>query len=471
MLERKIIGCLEDIVGSEYVKTSEEDRVLYGYDATPFAPKTLADAVVFPSTADEVAEVVLLANQYRFPVVPRGAGSNLSGGARPIRGGVVLSTQRMAEIIEIDTDNLQARVQPGVVNRDLQLRAQQHGLFFAPDPQSLEFCTIGGNLAENAGGPRAVKYGVTRQHVLAIQAVLPTGGLARFGARTIKSVAGYDMVSLLVGSEGTLGVITEATLRLLPLPQTRSTLLVVFDKVEACARAVSKTLQAKVIPSALEFMDQNAIRCVEAYQPSGLPTGAEAILLVEVDGSNADVDESSKRVEKIMRSSQAAAVTRSTSPEHAQALWKARQAVGPSLARIGPIKVNEDVVVPLSRLAEAVSGIDAISKKYRLACACFGHVGDGNLHVNFLLNDNHPDLMERVEQAVGELFALVVSLQGSITGEHGVGTSKQPYLSLELGDVQMDAMLRVKQALDPLGVLNPGKIFPIDKPFDQGTVG
>jgi glycolate oxidase len=459
MLDKSVLKELSKILGKDHLLTTPADLALYGYDATPAAEITPPDAVVLPGSAEEVQRIVQLANRVLFPVIPRGAGTNLTGGTLPVRGGVVLSTQRMNRIVGIDTENLQAVVQPGVVTEDLHDQVEELRLFYPPDPQSKETCTIGGNLAENAGGPRAVKYGVTRNYVLGIQAVLPTGELTRLGARTVKSVAGYDLVSLLVGSEGTLGIITEATLRLIPLPQARGTLLAVFGEMAAAAGAVAATFQAGVLPSAIEFIDKECIRCVEEYEPSGLPTDAGAVLVVEVDGGQAEVTHLAGRVERVMKEHGAREVRISADQQHADTLWKARRAVGPSLARIAPIKVNEDVVVPLTNLPRAIGEIHKIAARHDLPCACFGHAGDGNIHVNFLAQPDDQDDMRRVEEAVSELFDLVISLDGSITGEHGVGTTKQAFLPRELSDDALQAMARIKQALDPKNIMNPGKIF------------
>lgn len=464
VLERATEKELVSILGAEHVLSDPGDLLTHAYDATPGAPRVMPEAVLLPGSAEEVAGVVRLAGRLRRPIVARGAGTGLTGGARPIRGGWVLATQRLNRILAIDLDNLQAVVQPGVVTEALQRAVAAHGLFYPPDPQSLEVCTLGGNLAENAGGPRAVKYGVTRQYVLALEAALADGSLARFGARTLKSVAGYDMLSLLVGSEGTLGVITEATLRLLPAPEARGTLLAVFASLEPAAAAVGACLRAGVIPSALEFLDQPSIRCVEAHQPVGLPAGAGAVLVIELDGSAPEVARQAGRVAEVMRRGGAIEVELARSPEDAERLWRARRAVGPSLAHLAPHKLNEDIVVPIARLPEAVAGIHRLAEAARVPCACFGHAGDGNIHVNFLVHPEDPDEVARAGRAVLATFELVVALGGSISGEHGVGTAKQAYLGLELGPAAMGAMRKVKRALDPQGILNPGKIFPEEEP-------
>ena len=460
MISRKVRKELIGIVGKQHLRTAPADLALYGYDATPQAPIVPPDAVVLPGSAEEVAALVVLANREVIPILARGAGTNLTGGARPIRAGIVVSTQRLNEIVRIDTDNLQIVVQPGLVTEDLQDAVEAEGLFYPPDPQSKETCTIGGNLAENAGGPRAVKYGVTRQYVLGLQVVLPTGELVRIGARTIKSVAGYDLVSLMVGSEGTLGIITEATLKLLPLPEQRGTLLAVFDSLEGATRTVSAILRAGVIPSALEFIDRESIRCLEAHQPVGLPASAEAVLVIEVDGRPAEVDASARAVEAVVSAAGAVSCKRAADESEAALLWKARRGVGPALARIAPHKFNEDIVVPINNLPKAVLGVHQIAKNHRIACACFGHAGDGNIHANFLVDPSDADEVARVERAVDETFDLVISLDGSITGEHGVGTTKQPYLGKELSPLVIETMRRIKATLDPKDIMNPGKIFP-----------
>ncbi len=448
---------LKSIVGAAHVRTAPAERALYAYDATPIADLVMPDAVVLPASAEEVAALLGLANELGMSVVARGAGTNVTGGTRPVQGGLVISTQRMNRILDLDVDNLQAVVQPGVVTEDLQEAAEAVGLFYPPDPQSAETCTIGGNLAENAGGPRAVKYGVTRHYVLALQAAMADGRLLRFGARTLKSVVGYDMTSLLVGSEGTLAFITEATLRLIPQPEARGTLLAVFSEVEQAAAAVASVLQAGNLPAALEFVDQTAL---QALPPDlGLPAEAAALLVLEVDGSKTEVAASGARVAACLNESGALRVDLTEDAGEADRLWQARRAVGPALAKIAPLKINEDVVVPISRLPDAVRRIRAIADSYSIRCAIFGHAGDGNLHVNFLLDQGDQEGLLRVRDAVAKTFEVVVDLGGSISGEHGIGTAKQAFVGLELEPSVIELMRAVKQVFDPKGIMNPGKIF------------
>ena len=448
---------LKSIVGAAHVRMAPAERALYAYDATPMADLVMPDAVVLPASAEEVAALLGFANELGMPVVARGAGTNLTGGTRPVRGGLVISTQRMNKILSLDVDNLQAVVQPGVVTEDLQEAAEARGLFYPPDPQSAETCTLGGNLAENAGGPRAVKYGVTRHYVLALQAAMADGRLLRFGARTLKSVVGYDMTSLLVGSEGTLAFITEATLRLLAQPDQRGTLLAFFANVEAAAAAVAATLQSGILPSAIEFVDQTSIRVLP--KELGIPAEAEALLVLEVDGSAEQVEADSERVEERMKKSGAFGIQRTRDAQESDRFWQARREVGPSLAKIAPLKVNEDVVVPIARLPEAVHAIHSIGERHRVLCAIYGHAGDGNLHVNFLLEQGDEAGLLSVRQAVAETFELVVDLGGSISGEHGIGTAKKDFVGLELEPPVVELMRAVKQVFDPRGIMNPGKIF------------
>jgi len=466
-LERGVRGELQRILGAANVLLDPAQLLTYSYDATPGAPRCPPEAVLLPEDTAQVAAVVGLAARTRTPLVARGAGTGMTGGARAIRGGWVLSTQRLNRILRIDLDNLQAVVQPGVVLKHFQEAVEDQGLFYPVDPQSLEACTLGGNLAENAGGPRAVKYGVTRQYVLALEAVLADGEIARFGARTLKSVAGYDMLSLLVGSEGTLGVITEATLRLLPAPAARGTLLACFETLEGAAAAVGATLRAGIVPAAIEFLDHASLGAVEAVEPLGLPPGVAAVLVLEVDGSAPEVERQAGAVRAVMAAAGASRVELAASEAEAERLWRARRALGPSLARIAPHKLNEDIVVPIVRLPEAVAGVHRIATEARVACACFGHLGDGNIHVNILVHPEDAGEMARAGQAVRATFELAVALGGSISGEHGIGTAKQPFLGLELGPRAMAAMRAVKAALDPLDILNPGKIFPVQ---DQAEV-
>lgn len=456
---------LARIVGESNASFSREELVCYAYDATN--KLSLPDAVVFPSTAEEISLILKMANSEGFPVIPRGAGTGFSGGSVPVEGGVVVSFERMKKIIEIDTENLIAVVEPGVVTWDLQQAVEKLGLFYPPDPSSLKFSTIGGNIAECAGGPRAVKYGVTKDYVLGLEVVLPTGEIINTGVRTAKGVVGYDLTKLLVGSEGTLGVVTKAVLKLLPLPEATKTMLVAFPTMVGAAKAVSAIIRGKVVPSTLEIIDRVSIRCVEEYKKAGLPD-VEAMLLIEVDGPKDGIERDCATVEAICREYGATEFQAAEGKDEVKKLWEARRSISASLYRIKPNKINEDIVVPRSKIAELVEGLGRISKDRGVLIASFGHAGDGNIHVNVMYDKKNESESAAAEAAVIDVFKLTLDLSGTISGEHGVGTAKQKYLEMELSHAAIEAMKRIKASLDPKGVLNPGKIFP--KPVDTGAL-
>ncbi|MBI5886385.1 MAG: FAD-binding protein [Deltaproteobacteria bacterium] len=457
MLSESIKKELERIVGPANASFSKEDLVCYSYDATN-APH-LPEAVVFPGSAHEVSSILKLANSAAFPVVPRGAGSGFTGGSLPVEGGVVLSTERMKAIISIDTDNLTAIVEPGVVTWDFQQEVERLGLFYPPDPSSLKFSTIGGNIAECAGGPRAVKYGVTRDYVLGLEVVLPTGEIVQTGVVTTKGVVGYDLTRLMVGSEGTLGVVTKAVLRLVPLPEHAVTLQAVFPALRDAAAAVSGIIKARIVPSTLEMVDSVSTRCVEEYMNIGLPKEG-SFLLIEADGAKEAVAADIERIKNICMNNGATDIREATDKKAVKDLWKARRSISPALLRIKPDKLNEDVVVPRSRMVELITGIEDIAAAGGLLIACFGHAGDGNVHVNIMYDKRDSREAAAAGAAVTDVFSLTLKLGGTISGEHGVGVTKAPYLAMELSQPLIDAMAAIKKALDPNGVLNPGKIFP-----------
>ena len=454
MLKPSHLKELKAIVGPPYVSTSPEELVVYSYDATQ--RESLPWAVVRPRSSREISEILKLANRERFPVVPRGAGTGMSGGSVPVQGGVVLSLERMNNILEIDEQDFIAVVEPGVITGDLQREVESRGLFYPPDPASNKFCTLGGNVAECAGGLRAVKYGVTKDYVLGLEVVLPTGEIITTGARTVKSVAGYDLTKLIVGSEGTLGIATRITLKLLPLPETVRTLAAFFSEVAVAAKTASAIMASGVLPRALEFVDQTALRAVEGYLKEDLSHGAAAMLLVEVDGPAESTARDADRIAEILTRGGAVRVERAGSDAEREQLWKARRAISPALYTIKPKKLNEDIVVPRSRIADSLHEIAAIAERHGLLIVNFGHAGDGNIHTNILFDEAD---LPKAEIAVKEIFASTLRLGGSITGEHGIGLSKAAYLPMELGPEAIAAMKRIKQALDPNNILNPGKIF------------
>jgi glycolate oxidase len=457
-MNKAIYKALEKIVGSEHLSDRETDRLSYSFDATQM--QALPDGVIFPGTREEVAAILKLANQHRFPVVPRGAGSGMSGGSVPIQGGLVMVLLRMNRIIEIDPQNLLAVVEPGVITGDLQKAVETRGLFYPPDPSSYLFSTLGGNLAECAGGGRALKYGVTRDYVLALEVVLPTGETIKTGVRTAKGVVGYDLTRLLVGSEGTLGIITEMTLKLIPLPEAKRTILAFFDQMESAARTVVEIFQIGILPSALEFMDHSSIVCVEEYLHLGLPTRAQALLLIEVDGDREAVDRQGEIIQQICQRMRATEVKKAVTSQESDLLWKARRAISPALFRLRPHKINEDIVVPRDRIPEAISRFQAIGQRFDLLIVSFGHAGDGNIHVNVMYDGTKTEEKIKAEEAVNEIFQVVLDLGGTLSGEHGVGLTKAPFLTLELDPISLALMKKIKALFDPNGILNPGKIFP-----------
>jgi glycolate oxidase len=453
------------IVGKENLLSEEEDLCSYGYDASRL--RGSPDCVAFPGNVGEVAELLRLANRDRIAVYPRGAGSGMVGAAVPGIGGMVLSLNRLNRIMEIDADNMLAVVQPGVITAQLQKKVSEYGLFYPPDPASFQFSTLGGNVAMCAGGPRAVKYGVTRDYVLGLEAVLPTGAVIRTGTRTVKGVVGYDLTRLLVGSEGTLAIFTEITLRLIPAPETARTMMAVFPVLEDAAGTVCVILKRRIIPSTIELMDQASIRVVENYLRLGLPTEAEALLLIEVDGRPALVDEDICSIEEICRGSGSSEIQIARTEADRERLWQARRAISPALGQIKPGKINEDVTVPRTQIPALIRAISSIAEKYRLTIVNFGHAGDGNIHTNIMLDRKSADELDRAGKAVEELFTIVLDLGGTLSGEHGIGIAKSPFFPWEVQPGALEAMLKIKNALDPLNILNPGKMFVPDRAFLQ----
>ena len=458
MLTKTVKNELERIVGSGNASFEKEDLLCYSYDATNEAH--MPEGVVFPGTPEEVSLILKMANSEAFPVIPRGAGTGFTGGSVPVDGGVVLSLERMNKVIDIDAANLTAVVEPGVVTWEFQHEVEALGLFYPPDPTSLKFSTIGGNIAECAGGPRAIKYGVTRDYVLGLEVVLPTGEIINTGVRTVKGVVGYDLTRLIVGSEGTLGVVTKATLRLLPAPASVVSLLAVFADVKAAALAVAAIIEARMIPSTLEIMDSTSVKCVQEY--SDKLSGAGSILLIEVDGPLEATASEAAAVEAVCRSNGASKVYRATDKYEVKDLWKARRSISPALFKLKPNKINEDVVVPRSKITELMAGIEGIAARRGLVIACFGHAGDGNIHMNVMFDKSDLKEAASANEAVREAFELTLALGGTISGEHGVGTTKAGYLSMELGPVEIETMRRIKEVFDPKAILNPGKIFARD---------
>ncbi|MDO5675524.1 MAG: FAD-linked oxidase C-terminal domain-containing protein [bacterium] len=458
MLNEEHIQALRDIVGPEHVATSRTARLTHSFDATQ--RQFMPEAVVHPVSTEEVAAIVRLAAQHRLPLLPRGAGSGFTGGALPVQGGIVVVLTRMNRILEIDTDNLVAVVEPGVVTARLQEAVEKLGLFYPPDPASKDFSTLGGNVAECAGGPRCVKYGVTRDYVLGLTVVTPSGEIIRTGGRTMKNVVGYDLTRLFVGSEGTLGIVTEIILRLLPKPAAKRTMLATFAHIDGAAEAVSAIIRGRIIPTTLEFMDASAIDCVRGLPGIELPEDCRALLIIEVDGDSEQLGPQLDRIITLMQPLGLIKATIARDSSEAEALWRVRRSVSPSLRKLGPNKFNEDIVVPRSKVPEMIRALDGISRRLAVPIINFGHAGDGNIHVNVMVDLREPGMQTKVDTALADIFKTTIALGGSVSGEHGIGIAKQPFIALELDPSTLAVMRAVKAALDPQGIMNPGKIFP-----------
>ncbi|MEE8402255.1 MAG: FAD-linked oxidase C-terminal domain-containing protein [Candidatus Hydrothermarchaeaceae archaeon] len=448
---------LEDIVGKENVLTSKEERICYSYDAQ--IEEALPDAVVIPENTEQISEILKLANREGIPVVPRGSGTGLSGGSVPVKGGIVLLLKKLNKIIEIDRDNLLAVVEPGVVTGELFNRVDELGLMYPPYPSSYKTSTIGGNVATNAGGLRGLKYGVTKDYVLALEVVSPTGEILKTGSRTVKSVTGYDLTRLIVGSEGTLGIITSITLKLLPKPELMRSMFAVFDDITQAAKTVTQIVNAGVIPSTLEIMDNTTINAVEDFKKIGMPKDADAVLIIETDGIKEAAEKEAERVMEICKENGAISIKIAKGETERKNIWEARASALPALARIRPTTILEDATVPRSKITEMITAVQEIAEKYQIKIGTFGHAGDGNLHPTILTDEKDAEEMERVENAIEEIFKKTLSLGGTLTGEHGIGVSKARFLKLETGDEALEIMKGIKRTIDPNNILNPGKIF------------
>jgi glycolate oxidase len=458
MLASQITEKLVAIVGTENVVTEKQDLLCYSYDATQM--EYLPDAVVYPANADEVSQIMKLANEMLLPVFPRGAGSGFSGGSLPKGGGIVLVTTRLDKILRIDQDNLIAEVEPGLVTETFQTAVEKLGLFYPPDPASLKFSTLGGNVAECAGGPRAVKYGVTKDYVMGLEVVLPTGEIIRTGGETAKGVVGYDLTKLMCGSEGTLGVITKIIFRLVPLPEAKKTMLAIFDSIDGAATAVSTIIAAKIIPATLEFMDQATLQCVDKRFNLGLPADSRAVLIIEVDGDRDLIEKQAKLIHELIGLLGLVQFRVAKDAAESEEIWRVRRLVSPSLREVNPTKYNEDIVVPRSRVPEVIRRIEDIRKKYGIPIVNFGHAGDGNIHVNIMIDREVPGMDDKAQEAIKDVFKAALDFGGTMSGEHGIGLTKAPYLPMELSPEQLGAMRAIKKALDPNNIMNPGKIFP-----------
>jgi glycolate oxidase len=442
--------------GIEY-STAQEDLVCYGFDAS-FVKPVSASMVAWPANTAEVSRIMRHASAHRLAVVGRGAGTGMTAGSVPTEGSIVMSFEKMNRILEVDSGNMTALVEPGVINGNLQRELSKLGLFYPPDPASMNFCTLGGNVAENAGGPRAVKYGVTRDYVMQMEAVLSSGEVITAGVKTYKGVVGYDLCRLLIGSEGTLAAITKILLKALPQPEEVTTLLVSFGDIGSSGKSVSGIMASGIIPRTLEIMDRGAIEAVESYRASGLPSDAEALLLIELDGHPATIQQEAERVVDICQGLRGS-VRQAADEDDRERLWEARRIVSPALHHLNMRKINEDVVVPRTRLPEMLVYLSELSEKSGIGIVNFGHAGDGNIHINIMAAKDDEQEYQRAMDLVREIFAKVLELGGTISGEHGVGLTKAAYMDMEVREQEMELMRGIKRLFDPRGILNPGKIL------------
>ncbi len=449
---------LRRIVGDKNLLTEQEDLIPYSFDGTA-ALQQMPGCVLFATTSEQVSSLLKVANETRIPVVTRGCGTGLSGGSLPVPGCIVLCLAKMEQILELDRANLTMLAQAGATTQAIADAAGAAGLFYPPDPGSMKISTIGGNVAENSGGLRGLKYGITRNYVMGLEVVLPSGEILRTGNKCVKDVAGYSLKDLFIGSEGTLGVITKVLLKLIPRPTARKTLLATFARMDQAAQTVSDIIAACIIPCTLEFLDRTTIRCVEDFAHVGLPLDCEALLLMETDGHPAAVDEEASRMEAIARQNKAVEVRVAKDETEGAKLATARRSAFSALARVSPTTILEDATVPRSELANMIRFVEGVARKYQLRIGTFGHMGDGNLHPTFLTNERNQEEMRRVELAFKEIFEEAIRLGGTITGEHGVGVAKKQILPKFAGDAQMRVMRELRRILDPRSILNPGKMF------------
>ena len=453
----EVLDKLRAIVGAENVVIDAEKVEPYGADAVK--EKFPPEAVVFPESTEQMVAILKLANESLFPVTARGGGVGYTGGAVPVDGGIVIGTDRMNRIIEINVDDLYAICQPGITTFELQQAVERQGLMFAPDPASYKDSFIGGNIAENAGGMRTPKYGVTKHHVLGLEVVTATGEIIHTGGKTVKNVVGFDLTGLMCGSEGMLGIITEATLKLLPMPEATSTVRANFRSMEEACKVLTKFTPVGLLPMAMEVLDKYCVAAIEENFAFGLSKDAGAILLVAVDGSRDEVTKNAETIERIIGENGGFDILRARSKEEEDKLWDVRRAISPSLMKYGTLKINEDVVVPRSKVPELVAKIEEIGKKHDTFVANFGHAGDGNIHVNFVIDRDDPAAIARARECVSETFQLSVELGGTISGEHGIGYVKAQYMDYAIDKPTLEVMKGIKKVFDPNGILNPGKMF------------
>ncbi|NNF45833.1 MAG: FAD-binding protein [Desulfofustis sp.] len=454
----RLIPLISDIVGSDNLTSRIEDLHCYSYDGT--ARPHLPGLIVFPRNAEQISKIMKLASTHRIPVVPRGAGTGMTGGIVPVAGGIVMALTKLDAIVEIDTDNQIGIVEPGVITGEFQTAVRKKGLFYPVDPASLKYCSIGGNAAECAGGPSAVKYGVTKDYIIGLEVVLANGDIITTGARTEKSVTGYDLTRLFVGSEGTLGIITKLIVRLLPIPPHKQTFLLTSTSLRRTTQMVSEILNHNIQPCTLEYMDKTAIDAVSSFMENPPPETAQALLIVEIDGEKANVTKQAAKFISLVSDRSEFTLREATTQVEVEQIWQARRAISPSVLKLRPHKIGEDVAVPRSRIPELVEYTEKLSEELGLMILTFGHAGDGNIHVNIMLDRSNGAEVERAEEAKERLFRQAISLGGTLSGEHGIGLSKKPFMRYELNEATLELMKKIKTMFDPNHILNPGKIFP-----------
>jgi glycolate oxidase len=457
MLVKPLADEFRVIVGKEWFIDSPEDLATYSYDG--FIPEFIPDGVIIPKKTDEISGIMRIANRENIPVVPRGAGTNICGSSVARKGGIIMAFHRMSEILEIDTDNVCAVVQPGVVNADLQRAVSSYGFMYPPDPASMFVSTMGGNVALNAGGPRGVKYGVTRDYLLGLEVVLPGGDVIRTGGKALKSVSGYDLTRLICGSEGTLGIITEIIVRLIPLPPAKATLQAVFSDLDDAAKTVSAIIASGIVPTTLELMDRVVLDTIRDYGGARFYEDAEALLLIEVDGEEMLVKVQGQRIEKFCKAQGALEVEMATTPEEADKLWQARRTAFGAVSRVRPSCIVEDATVPVKRLPEIIRKIIELADKYRLKIGVLAHAGDGNLHPLIMMDHRDRDEMARIDKAMEELYQATIAMGGTLSGEHGIGIHKDRFMVMEFGEKTIDIMRGIKKVFDPKNILNPGSFL------------
>lgn len=456
-MQNQHIEALKRIVGTEHVLTSAEELHCYSYDATP-GFSHMPDVVVIPGTTEEVAKVLALANSEKIPVYTRGSGTNLSAGTIPTKGGIVLLMTHMNQIIEIDTENLVAVAQPGVIVSDLNKAVETHGLIYPPDPGTVTTATLGGTVSENAGGLRGLKYGVTKHYVMGLEVVLASGQVMNVGGKNVKDVSGYDMTKLFTGAEGTLGVITKIIVKLVPAPEAKKSMMAIFKNLDNAGNSIAAIIAAKIIPATLEIMDNPTIRTVEDYAKVGLPVDAEAVLLIEVDGIPEVVEKEAAKVLEVLTINKADEVRQAKDAVERDKIWAARRAALPALAKLRPTTFVEDATVPRNKVPDMIRAVNEIAKKYNVTIGTFGHAGDGNMHPTIVCDIRDEEEMSRVYKAMDEIFGTAIKLGGTLSGEHGIGLGKLKYMEDQFGPVAMEAMRNIKRALDPNLILNPGKL-------------